>query len=84
MARSDISAFAVGAAGTLLLTFIGFLIGVELAQYAPPPSPSAFIVPLVVNFGLGLALMTTGRVKAGKILFCGGSIASVALPFILL
>ncbi|MDV3244471.1 MAG: hypothetical protein LYZ66_04765 [Nitrososphaerales archaeon] len=85
MAESDVAAISFGVAGSLLLALTGLLIGAWLAQFFPPPSPSVFLVPLVMNVSLGYALIRSrARVKTGQIILYGGTLASLLLPFVLL
>ena len=84
MIGSEIRALIVGVPVAFLLAFVGLLIGAGFAQFLPPPSPTVFLAPLALNIGLGWMLVRKGQRTVGQILLYGGSIASVALPFILL
>jgi hypothetical protein len=72
--------------GLLLLGFAGLFIGAWLSQLILRQSPFLHIlIPLVMNMGLGLALIGKGaRPETGKAIMIGGTIVSVSLPFILL
>ena len=70
--------------GSLLLAFIGLLIGVWLAQFSTPGSLYVFTVPFVMNVCLGFALIRIGARKTGEIIVYGGALASIMLPFVLL
>jgi positive regulator of sigma E activity len=82
--RSEVRAVVVGASTAFFLALVGLFVGAGLAQFFPPPSLTVFIVPLALNIGLGWMLVREGQRTVGQTLLYGGSIASIALPFILL
>lgn len=84
MIGSEIRVLIIGVLVALFLTFVGFLAGAGFAQYFPPPSLMVFLVPPALNIGLGWILVRKGDRTLGRTILYGGSIASVALPFILL
>lgn len=86
LAESRVSVLIIGVLGSLLLAFAGLLVGAWLSQFFPRPTPFLLIlIPLAINIGLGLLLIRKGgRAETGKIILFGGTIASLALPFILL
>jgi hypothetical protein len=81
---SEIRALIIGVPMVVSLAFVGLLVGVGYAQFLPPPSPAVFLIPLGLNIGLGWMLVRKGQRTVGQILLYGGSIVSVALPFVLL
>ena len=85
MSESRSSVIVVGVFGSLTLAFVGLLIGAWISQFFAPPSLLLFLPSLAMNIALGLPLIRKGkRPELGKAFLFGGTIASVALPFILL
>jgi len=70
--------------GSLTLAIAGLFLGAFLAQSIFPTFPTIVIVPLCLNVAAGYLLIRANRTETGKVLLLGGTIASVALPFILL
>jgi hypothetical protein len=86
LAESTASVLVIGVSGSLVLALAGLLFGAWLSQFFPRPTPFLLFLPsLIMNVGLGLLLIRrAGRVETGKAIMVGGTIASLALPFILL
>jgi hypothetical protein len=86
--ETNVKALVVGVPVALLLAFMGLIVGAELAQFFPPASDgrilTVFQVPVALNIWLGWTLRREGWRSTGQIVLFGGSIASIALPFILL
>jgi hypothetical protein len=81
---TDFKALAIGVPSAFLLAFVGLIIGAWFAQFISPPSPTVFLVPLALNIGLGWAFVRMKQKSIGKIILYGGSMVSIALPFLLL
>lgn len=84
MTESNYSVMIVGVIGSLFLAFMGLLIGAWVAQFLTLIFPAVFVVPLALNITIGCLLVRVKRRQTGEVILFGGTIASVALPFILL
>jgi hypothetical protein len=84
--KSNFLSVTLGVPVTLMLSFLGLLAGAELAPFFPSDNlVLVFVIPLVLNIGIGYSLMRSRlNVSAGQIILIGGTIASFALPLILL
>jgi hypothetical protein len=84
--KSSFFAVALSVPAAFLLAFAGLLVGAELAPFfASNTFLPVFLIPLALNIGVGYLLVKRKlNVSAGQIILVAGTIASIALPLIIL